>query len=324
MSYLFGNGRTLLCAALFFLTLVTRSFAAFATQPVPSDFNGDGKTDIAVFHREAGRPGQASWKYLTSCTDTSADSIGWGLSTDLPVPGDYLGTGATDPAIARPGADGRFEWWVSPGPGREEVFGLNIDIPLTRDYTGDGKTDIAVVRPGTSTLLWFIYDEDTEDYFTRYWGLSTDKLVPEDYNGDGRADLAVFRPSEGRWYIQNWENPDHWWSVDFGFSTDLPVPGDYDGDGEADVAVFRPSDGNWYVLQSSTDTSWQVHWGLGTDIPAPGDYDGDGRFDPAVFRPSNATWYIWYSNSNGNNPCSRELGEGTDTPVPALYTPYYQ
>jgi hypothetical protein len=323
MSHRAGKGHPLLSATLLFLGLLTRSSTASATQPVPSDFNGDGKTDIAVFHRAAGTPGLAYWKYLTSCEDTSEDSIQWGVSSDTPVPGDYDGSSATEPAIAHPGTS-QLEWWVYPGTGVEAYFGQNADIPLPRDYVGnDGETEIATVRPGTGNLLWLVHNEGTGDYFTpRSWGLSSDKLVPEDYNGDGRADPAVFRPSDGYWYIQDWVNSSNWWSVQFGYSTDRPVPGDYDGDGEADLAVFRPSNGTWYVLQSSTDTDVQVQWGVSTDIPVPGDYDGDGKFDPAVFRPSTATWYILYSGSSGY--CGKQFGEGTDTPVPALYTPYYQ
>ncbi|HWN43167.1 MAG TPA: VCBS repeat-containing protein [Thermoanaerobaculia bacterium] len=296
---------------------------------MPSDFNGDGKTDIAVFRRAEGTPGVAYWKYLTSCDDTSEDSIQWGVSTDTPVPGDYDGSSATEPAIARPGtSQSQLEWWVYPGPGVEAFFSLNTDIPLPRDYVGaDGETEIATVRPGSGDLLWLVRNEGTGAYYApRSWGLSSDKLVPEDYDGDGKADPAVFRPSDGYWYIQYWSpvpSGPEWLSVQFGYSTDRPVPGDYDGDGKADLAVFRPSNGTWYILQSSTTPNTDVvQWGVSTDIPVPGDYNGDGKFDPAVFRPSTATWHILYSNWGGE--CHKQFGVGTDTPVPALYTPYYQ
>jgi len=78
-------------------------------------------------------PSSGTWfVLLSSGAYTAAVSIPWGVSTDIPVPGDYDGDGKTDLAVYRP-SDGT--WYILESAtnftGSLAVhWGINTDTPL--------------------------------------------------------------------------------------------------------------------------------------------------------------------------------------------------
>ena len=282
------------------------------TSRAPSDFDGDGRSDITVF-----RPSTGTWFTLETTSGLTSGSIhAFGLSTDVPAPGDYDGDGRTDIAVYRP-SNGT--WYALKSSTNYSVpmivqWGLSTDVAVPGDYDGDGTTDMAVYRPSNGT--WYVLESSTHSAMILQFGLGSDVPVPGDYDGDGKTDIAVYRPSNGTWYVL--ESSTHSAMIlQFGLGTDVPVSGDYDGDGKTDLAVYRPSNGTWYVLRSSTNfvSAMILQWGLSTDVPVPGDYDGDGKTDVAVNRPSTGEWFLLRSSSNFTTFLLKTWGTGGDVPA---------
>ena len=276
--------------------------------PARADFDGDGKSDLAVF-----RPAEGNW-YLNQ-TSLGFGAVNWGLSSDQLAPGDYDGDLKTDFAVFRPNADSSQPDFYVLRSGNFTYgaysWGLPGDVPVIEDYDGDTRRDIAVYRPSNHTF--YVYRSFDGNVMT-YSGITAGVPAAGDFDGDGKGDFASY-DTDG-WY-HSWSSA-NFSSVNFtqwGLAGDIPVPADYDADGKDDFAVFRPSNGVWYIRQS-TGVNAFVQFGLAGDVPVPGDYDGDRKSDIGVYRSG-----VWYLYRSGTGIAITQFGLSVDVPVANRYLP---
>lgn len=250
----------------------------FTDKFVPEDYDGDNKTDLAVWR--PGAPNSAAFYILQSSTNTYRIELFGQTNDDPTVVGDYDGDGKADLAVYRKGASaGEQSFWYYRGtlnnPNRNVTYvpwGQNGDYVAPGDYDGDGKNDFVIMRN----------------------------------NGNGQGRFWMLQTTAG------------FNSIVFGSALDFIVPGDYDGDGKTDLATLRRdanSNWNWYVRPSSTGVisgGPTAIFGLATrDFSAQGDYDGDGKTDFAVWGGSG----FWVQTATGNVSFTRFGGVGTEVPA---------
>jgi hypothetical protein len=275
--------------------------------------NWGTSTDIAVTgdwlkttagHGKIGvwRPSSGEWFLSSNDTNyisNSASNIvyisNWGAPGDIPVVGDWTGSGQTEVGVFRPSTG---EWF------------------LDKDNTPFIST--------TATNIIYIHD----------WGTSGDMPVVGDWAATGTDSIGVWRPSTGNWYLHKtaviFDNSSYisdnaanivpvfgWGSGAVG---DRPVVGDWDGSGFTEVGVWRPGSGEWfldlnntaYVSNTAPNIDYVSNFGEAGDQPIVGAWFGQpstitlpGFSKIGVYRPSSGIWYLSRNNSS--------FGTGMDT-----------
>ena len=246
--------------------------------PVAGDFNGDGKTEVAVFV-------DGQW-YI----DLNGDGV-WdegdlwaslGSAEDRPVVGDWDGDGKADVGIFGPQWSGDHRA-LAAEPGLPAALNLRSgrpkNVPPGVNEATDGHRILK--RTAAGKLRTDLIDHVFE--FGRRGAIA----VAGDWTGDGVTKIGVFR--DGTWHLDT--DGDGRWSpgdlmIEFGQPGDIPVVGDWTGDGIAKIGVFRK--GKWYLdinnnrVLDAHDKVFEL--GGAGDKPVVGDWTGDGIAKPGVYQ----------------------------------------
>jgi hypothetical protein len=175
--------------------------------PITGDWTGNGRTKIGIYRPKNGLfildsngdgvfdTGDAVYNFLAS--------VGGPQPGDVPVVGDWNGSGTTKIGIVRDG----FLWLLDlngngtyePGTDLQYAYGGAAgDVPVVGDWTGSGTTKIGVLRDG---FLWLLdangngtYDGAAGGDFTfAFGGVEGDVPVVGDWTGDGVSKVGMFR-----------------------------------------------------------------------------------------------------------------------------------
>jgi len=184
-------------------------------------------------------------------------STAYGVSTDIPIVGDWSGTGTKQIGVFRNGT-----WYLDTNNNgvldvadKSIAFGQAGDIPVVGDWRGTGRIALGLFRQGT-----FILDLSGHltgvptglNDATFVFGQGGDIPIVDDWNGSGTAKAGIFRnvdycgcrvynSSTNRFYT-------------YGQAGDLPVVGDWDSSGNPPkIGIFRQ--GLW-VLDYDGDNTW--------------------------------------------------------------------
>jgi hypothetical protein len=279
---------------------------------VAGNFNGDGKTDLAVANSDS-----HDMSVLLGNGDGTFQAetrYGVGSGPSGLVSGDFNGDGRADLAVADSDSndvsvllgngDGTFQ-----SPMRYNVGSYPFAIAVG-DFNGDGRPDLAVTDSDVVGYVSVLVGHGdgtfaTEaDYRVGSW---PEGIATGDFNGDGKIDLAIAN------------NEDNDVSVLLGngngtFAALAPLPvgrlptsvvsGDFNGDGHADLAVANSGDNDVSVMLGNGDGTFaaEARYAVGSGPVGlvSADFNGDGRVDLAASNADSNDASVLLNNGDGS------------------------
>ena len=297
-----------------------------------------GNDTIGIF-----RPADALFYLRNQNTTGPADiMVALGLSSDLPVSGDWDGDGIDTIGIYRQSTGvfylknaNTFDAPIA----YSFVLGNPGDVPFVGDWNGNGRDGVGVFRPTNG----IIYMKDTlttgfADYAMVY-GIANDQPVAGDWNGNGKDSVGIYRGNTFFLTNQTCNNciPTANYIFVLGNAGDVPFAGDWNANGTDGVGVFRPTNGITYFKNALTTGFADISmvYGIAGDRPIAGVWTTDPLLIPGkptitqptagvtltsnsvTFQATDATaqveWQVDAQSGNFSNPIHQAIGSATHT-----------
>jgi hypothetical protein len=253
-----------------------------------ADFNGDGKSDLAV--RDGLNNRVAALLNNGSGAFPPGGVIGYTALGRIRgvAAGDFNGDGKPDLAastsnsvsVLNQNGSGGFQSPVAAVPAPVSV--------ATADFNGDGKPDTATAGKGGPTV---VLNDGSGGFLgpVSYSGGSTSGIVAADLDGDGKPDLATTNSDSTLTVARN-DGSGHFsiaGSYPVGTGPNCVAVADFDTDGKPDLAVANFSSHDVSVLRNDGHGGFlgAVNHPLGNTVAlclTAADFNGDGKPDLAV------------------------------------------
>jgi hypothetical protein len=293
-----------------FQTPVTYAAGTNPHGVVVSDFNGDGKADIALANT-----GSNSVSVLLgngNGTFNGAQNYTAGTAPASVAIGDFNGDGKVDLAVSNAGGnnvsvllgngDGTFQ------PAANYAAGAGPSAVTAGDFNGDGKVDLAISNAGGNNVSVLLGNGDgTFQPAANYAvGAAPSAVAIGDFNGDGKVDLAVSNAGGNSMSVLSGNGDGTFQSaVNYavGAGPSAVAIGDFNGDGKVDLAVSNAGGNSVSVLLGNGDGTFRsaVTYAAGNAPSAivAGDFNGDNRTDLAVTNASTNSVNVLTGNGDG-------------------------
>lgn len=232
---------------------IERMFGEEAEVPLPGDFDGDGKQDLAVYNTA-----HFIWRVAFSSADydiakalAPAENgsvtdggfhLGWGAPHMIPLTGDFDGDGITDIAL----------WGYPETKDKEAEMKASSTPELTICYLPKKGGKLRIGKP---TVFGSAHEVAVPE------GSVPDIPLTGDIDCDGKDDFILFNKSSGHWQMRLSKLGKR--ELTWGLPPSEPLIQDFDGDGCSDLGLYsRESSYCYQFLPSSliTENFQQIAW----------------------------------------------------------------
>lgn len=287
-----------------FVSQFRAAVVPYGRQPAPSDFNGDGISDLVWRNRRSGE--DIIWLSANSAVRhpfIAVPNTSWAIVATA----DFDGDGAAD-ILWRNMASGANTIWRSANSATpltvSSISDLHWSVAGVGDFDGDGRADILWRNTSTgANSVWRSGNSSTRYTLAAVAGTSWIVAGIGDFDANGKSDILWRNLSTGAntvWYGGDVGNSGALASV-ANLSWKIVGVGDFNGDGHSDVLWRESKTGQNSIWLSGISTASQTVTRVVDSawrVAKVGDFDGDGMSDILWRHSSNGTMSLWKSGSS--------------------------